>query len=347
MSCGSRLTLHLCREEHAAGCPWESENMPTVRLLFASFLILISPVAAQAGQVGVGDFGGGTQTTTFDGLGLPLYPNYAPLVIDGHTVTTDDGVFRYFAISLFCVANECIANNQDLGFIDVVLDDSYLRAGAFVTGLYPGWFVRADFYDPSDALLGSVVLSNPASAGPLFAGWEDAGGVARIRFVDLTPNSRLIAVDDVKVEGGVGPPMGEPVQIDIKPGDYPNAINPLSLGLVPVAILGSASFDGGDVDVSTLAFGPGGAAPVEPPGSQLVDVNEDGFTDLLSHYATPEIGLAIGDTIACVSGETLDATPFEACDDVMTSPACGIGFELAFVLPPLLCLYARRRAHLA
>ena len=115
------------------------------------------------------------------------------------------------------------------------------------------------------------------------------------------------------------------VLIDVKPASDPNSINTKSMGLVPVAILGSADFDVTTVDVTTLAFGPDGASPahdltdLDTYFEHLQDVNEDGWLDLVSHYVQKLTGIACGDTAATLTG-LVDVQPIEGTDSVRPVP---------------------------
>jgi hypothetical protein len=105
------------------------------------------------------------------------------------------------------------------------------------------------------------------------------------------------------------------VDIDIKPGSFPNSINLTSVGVIPVAILTTDTFDATTVDPSSVRFGPDLAFMVHRKAHEE-DVDEDGDLDLVFHFDTQETGFACGDIEASLTGQTLDGTPIEDYGEV-------------------------------
>jgi hypothetical protein len=110
-----------------------------------------------------------------------------------------------------------------------------------------------------------------------------------------------------------GPETTLNVDIDIKPGGFPNSINLKSKGNVPVAILSSPTFDATTVDQGTVEFAD---APALSIGGSPEDVNSDGLLDLVLHFSTQSLNLKPGDTETCLTGKTLSGQEFEGCDSV-------------------------------
>jgi hypothetical protein len=96
-----------------------------------------------------------------------------------------------------------------------------------------------------------------------------------------------------------------PVIIDIKPGELPNSINRQSLGNIPVAIISTNTFSApNEISISSLRFGPGGTETAARR-CEIEDVNNDGISDLLCHFSTPDANFQDGDTIGTLTGSTV------------------------------------------
>jgi len=112
-----------------------------------------------------------------------------------------------------------------------------------------------------------------------------------------------------------------PLALDIKPGSFPNSINPTNSGTIPVAILSSASFNApASVDRTSLTFGRTGDETSLAFCSGAEDVNADGLPDLVCHFNTKHADFLVGDTAGVLKGRTVDGVPFVGTDSVRIVP---------------------------
>ena len=118
------------------------------------------------------------------------------------------------------------------------------------------------------------------------------------------------------------------VSIDVKPGSYPNSFNNDAHGVIPVAILGSASFDVSQIDVSTLRLD-GLALRMKGNGAYQFSIKDvsgnfsntmngepDGYPDLVCQFLDEDGVWNQGESIATVRGKLSDGAPFVGTDSI-------------------------------
>ncbi len=115
----------------------------------------------------------------------------------------------------------------------------------------------------------------------------------------------------------IGPVGGELIGIDttalLLAGVQAN-----SLWLIPVAILGSATFDATQVDPLTLSLD---SRTVKTKGNgdpqtNIEDVNGDGFDDLVVKIIDSDGTYTVGTGSATLTGQLFDGTPIEGTDSI-------------------------------
>ena len=129
------------------------------------------------------------------------------------------------------------------------------------------------------------------------------------------------------------------LELDIKPGSCPNPINTGAGGVVPVSVLGTASFDVALVNLATVRLGrvdgtggtiaPTGTIAYEDTGTPFADdgcdchaATGDGITDLSLKFAKPALVATLlleseppsSYLPLQLTGELIDGTPFVAYD---------------------------------
>jgi len=127
---------------------------------------------------------------------------------------------------------------------------------------------------------------------------------------------------DGKPDNNVPPTEGLIVAIDIKPGTFPNTVNLGSNGVVPVAIISTATFDAREVDPASVTLA-GARVKVKGKGtyqSLSQDVNGDGRQDLVVHVMTQALELTTGDTRAVLEGRTFGGQRIVGADSIRVVP---------------------------
>jgi hypothetical protein len=113
------------------------------------------------------------------------------------------------------------------------------------------------------------------------------------------------------------------IAVDVRPRSRRNLVRLGRDRWIPVAILGSAEIDVREVDELSLRLGPGGASPMGLPGRLRIrplDVNRDGYMDLVVLFDLRNAGIAFGDARLCLVAETRDGDVLEGCDAIDTRP---------------------------
>ena len=166
----------------------------------------------------------------------------------------------------------------------------------------------ANMNSPSNLLFGRSGSSSPAAF--YFAGQLD----------ELEIFNRALSAAEVAAlfNAGSAGKCKVNVEIDIKPGELPNSVNPRNNGVVPVAILTTTTFDATTVNPMSVRFGPNGAGEAHGQG-HLEDVDGDGDLDLVLHFRTQAAGIVCGATSASLTGQTFGGQSISGSDSVKTA----------------------------
>jgi hypothetical protein len=106
------------------------------------------------------------------------------------------------------------------------------------------------------------------------------------------------------------------IQIDVKPGSTQDApVNPKAKGVIPVALLGSSTFNPFEIEAESLRFGAAGnEASWRRCSKDAEDVNRDGFPDRVCHFDNQAAGFDEYDDRGILKGKLSKAkggVPFE------------------------------------
>lgn len=174
-----------------------------------------------------------------------------------------------------------------------------------------GTFTSGGFTFLFGALIGQIGPSGDFFlVGTSFDGIVSTSGSLRLLYWDINKNDNF---------GFVTASIAKGVDIDIKPGSDPNCFNNNGNGVIPVAILGSITFDVSQVDDTTVELAGMAVKAVGKKGkllSHIEDVNGDFVDDLVVQIEDADGTFSVGSTTTILTGNLFDGTPFEGTDTI-------------------------------
>jgi Tol biopolymer transport system component len=167
--------------------------------------------------------------------------------------------------------------------------------------------------------------SNLSKEGDLIAldpAWMPDG---RILFTDeISGVSNVLAAVSILdpasgVKHAVSNVKGYHISIDIRPGKFPNNINPKNKGRINVALLSSKNIDVTKMlDQATLTFGRTGDEQSFIRCEKIAkDVNSDGFLDLTCRFKINNTGFQVGDSVGILRFLDINGVPYEGRDSII------------------------------
>ena len=166
------------------------------------------------------------------------------------------------------------------------------------------------------AWLSDLSFNLAAGLAPVVIGGDGVNNMNQIAFAEYSVNGEWDGFLGLIQLTSFTPRLFATIAIDIQPGGNPKSVNPGSNGVIPVAVLGSATFDATQVDSSTMGFGPGNATPDRD--GKVSDVNGDGRADVVFQFRTAASGIQCGSNTASLRGKTFSGENFEGSGPIRT-----------------------------
>jgi len=191
----------------------------------------------------------------------------------------------------------------------------------------PGEYILTYNTITIEVINGKAKAEYDISGSPIIVGIEGKALIKEYVVGDKLEKISVNALDGVVTMNNEVVPEGEVLwvrsaEIDIKPDSYPNCFNSDGKGVIPIAILSSVYFDATQVEPSSISLN-GQGVKFNGKGltlSHFEDINNDSLDDIVAQIEDLDGIYDSGDTVATLTGRTVDNTYFLGTDTICIQP---------------------------